>query len=64
MERIARIFRNFEDAEKADLEAMAALTPQERVDLLLELVARYRESLGEAAERFERVHRVIELSEG
>jgi hypothetical protein len=64
MERIARIFRSFEDAEKADLEAMAALTPQERVDLLLELVARYRESLGEAAERFERVHRVIELSEG
>jgi hypothetical protein len=63
MDRTVQIFRSFDDAERADDEFYAGLTPQERVDILLELVERYRSTLGEAGDRFERVHRIIELSQ-
>lgn len=62
MERTVRVFHSFEDAERADEEYYAALKPKECLDILLELVARYRESLGDAAAGFERVHRVVDLS--
>ena len=58
-----RIFRNFEAAEDADDQFYAQLTPEERLDLLLELTERERSTLGEAAEGFERVHRIVELSQ-
>ena len=61
MERIGQIFRSFEDAEVADDRFYAALRPQERLDILLELVERHRSGLGETASRFERVHRIVEL---
>jgi len=56
-----RVFSSFEEADEADHQYYASLSPQERLDVLLELVARHRESMGEAAERFERVYRVTEL---
>jgi hypothetical protein len=64
MERVVRIFDRFEDADAAEAASYAALSSTERLDVLLDLIARYRESLGEAAARFERVHRVVELSRG
>ena len=63
MERIIRVFDTHDEADQADRDFYASLSPQERVDMLLEMVARYRESFGEAGERFERVYRVIELSQ-
>ena len=62
MDKVLQVFHSFDDADHADEAYYADLTPQERVDILLDLVASYRESLGEAAARFERVYRVIELS--
>lgn len=62
MDKVLQIFHSFADAERADEEYYASLPPQQRVDILLDLVARYRESLGDAAARFERVYRVTELS--
>jgi hypothetical protein len=56
------VFSSFEEADRADVEYYAALSPEERLSVLLDLVSRYRESLGEAAEGFERVHRVVELA--
>ena len=64
MERVAQVFTSFAEADLADEEYYAALAPAERVDILLALVERYRSSFGEAAERFERVHRVTELERG
>ena len=64
MERIVRIFANLEEADRADREAYARLDPQQRVDILLELIERYRSSLGQPAERLERVCRVAQLDEG
>ena len=63
MERRVQVFRSFEEAERADEEFYASLTPQQRVDLLLELVAAWRESRGDAAEGIANVHRVVDLSE-
>ena len=62
MENVAQVWSGFEEAERAEEEYYASLTPQERLDIQLDLIAAYRESLGEAAQRFERVHRVTELS--
>lgn len=56
-----QVFHSFDEADQADEEFYAGLTPQERVDILLELVAAHKESQCEAAERFERVYRVTEL---
>jgi hypothetical protein len=58
-----RVFSSFREAEEADKAFYASLSPQERVDLVLEMVARHRESMGEAGKGFERVYRVIELSQ-
>jgi len=62
MEKVLKVFSSFEEAERADEEYYASLSPQQRVDLLLDLIAAYRESLGEAGQKFERVYRVVELS--
>ncbi len=58
-----QVFHSFEAAERSDDEYYAALAPQERLEILLDLVAAYRESTGEASARLERVCRVTELSQ-
>ena len=63
MQGPVRTFSSFREAEEADAAFYASLTPEERLDLLLEIIARHRESIGETAERFERVYRVVELSQ-
>jgi hypothetical protein len=63
MDRVGKVFRSFDAADAADDQFYADLKPEERLDLLLELVERHRSDLGEAASRLERVHRVIELSQ-
>jgi hypothetical protein len=63
VDRVVQVFTSFADAERADEDYYASLTPDERVDVLLELIESYRNSLGPAADRFERVHRVAELSQ-
>lgn len=63
MEKVLKVFSSFEEAERADDEYYASLSPQERVDILLDMIAAYRESLGETGQRLERVYRVVELSE-
>lgn len=63
MDRVVRTFRSFEDADEADDEFYADLTPNERLDILLTLVERQRSVLGKAANRLERVHCIIELTQ-
>ena len=58
-----RVFASFEAADEADDQFYAQLTPEERLDILLELTERERSALGEAANRFERVHHIVELSQ-
>ena len=59
-----QLFDSFADADCADDDFYAGLTSAERIDILLGIIEHYRSSLGEAAERFERVCRVAELTRG
>jgi hypothetical protein len=63
VERVARVFSTFADADEADDEFYATLTPEARLGILLELIERERSALGQVAERFERVHRIVELEQ-
>ena len=61
MEKVVRIFRSHEEADEADAEYFRSLTPQQRLDIFLEVLWRGRKG-DEAAERLERVCRIVELS--
>lgn len=61
MEYIVRRFDSHADAEEADRRYYRSLTPQQRVDLLVELVYGRRDLNDPASERLERVCRVVEL---
>jgi hypothetical protein len=63
VDRVVQIFRSLEEADRADDQFYADLTPEARLEILLELVERHRRSLGEAGNRLERVHRIVDLSE-
>lgn len=56
MQKTVAKFRSFEEAEKADRAFYKTLTPQERLDILLELLNHAPE------QRLERVYRVTKLS--
>lgn len=58
-----RRFRSFDEAEQADADYYASLTPEERVDLLLELVAAHQRASGEDGRPMERVCRVVRLED-
>ncbi len=64
MERRAKVYSSFEEEEKATREYYLSLTPQERLDILLELIEQSRDPNDEASQRFERVYRVTQLSQG
>lgn len=64
MKRQFAIYESVGAAGNADREYYASLTGEERLEIQFELIARHRGSLGEAAERLERVHRVVELEGG
>ena len=59
-----RVFDSKSDAEAADDAYYSELTPAQRLEILFELVADYRESVGEAAEGFARVCRVVDRERG
>jgi hypothetical protein len=63
MERVAAVFTSFADADQAESEYYAKLSPAERIEILLELAENHRRSLGRAAERFERVCQFVDLAE-
>jgi hypothetical protein len=64
MERVVRIFKQFEDADRADYAYFANLSPDDRVAMLLDIIENHRRRLGESAERFERACRIVALGEG
>ena len=59
MEKIVRRFKSHRDSQQPDLEYYLSLTPQERLDILLELIA--RGTPDEAEQGFARVYRVTKL---
>jgi hypothetical protein len=54
-----RIFNSFEESERADREYYLSLTPQERLEILFELIHQWDGD--EADKGFERVYRITRL---
>ena len=61
MEKVARTFKSHAEAERADLAYYRSLTPQQRLDLLLEMVSQAISH--EPEQGFARVCRIIKLHE-
>ena len=62
MDRTVRKHRSFEDADQADLIYYRSLTPEQRMNILLELT-RQRPSDDGTEPRLERVYRIIKLKQ-
>ena len=56
MEREIRVFKSHAEAEAADREYYRSLTPEQRLDILLELIER---GGGGTQSRCERVYRIV-----
>jgi hypothetical protein len=63
MDRVALKFDSHEEAARADREYYLSLTPEQRVDIVLELVARQGDQTGATRKGLERVCRIVKLSE-
>jgi hypothetical protein len=60
MDKVVKVSRSFDEADRADKAYYRSLTPQERLQILLELNSRWpTDDHAEAPERLERVYRVI-----
>ncbi|HUP04925.1 MAG TPA: hypothetical protein VMU19_13105 [Bryobacteraceae bacterium] len=62
MEKIARVFASFKDADEADAREDAAMSPEERLRITIEL--RDRRHPDAAQQRLARVYRITELERG
>ena len=61
MQRVARLFASFEDADEADRQDYERMSPRQRVEMLLWLRRSTVKEADESAERLERVLTVVEL---
>ena len=60
MEKVARLFASFEDADEADRRDCERMSPRQRVEMLLWLRRSMVKEGDESAERLERVLTVVE----
>jgi hypothetical protein len=61
VEKVARLFASFEEADNADRRAYAQMTPRQRIEMLLRIRRWMVKEGDESAERLERVLTVVEL---
>jgi hypothetical protein len=60
MERVARLFPSFEDADETDRQDYERVSPRQRVEMLLRLRRSMVKEGDESAERLERILTVVE----
>jgi len=63
IERIVQKFSSHEEAERAEREYYDSLSPEQRVEILLELMNRARDLNDPASQRLERVYRIVKLGD-
>jgi hypothetical protein len=61
VKKVARKFRSFAEADKADFEYYHLLTPEQRLDILGDLITRAHPD--KAGQRIEKICRIIKLQE-
>jgi len=62
MERVIRRFSDFAEAERADRECYARMTPHERLRILDEIITRGRGPDYDPKQRLARVYRIVKFS--
>jgi hypothetical protein len=62
MEKVVKVVKSFEESDRADRAYYRSLTPHQRLEILWELNSRWPRSRDEAAERLERVYRIIKFA--
>jgi len=63
MKKVVRKFNSHKEAYAADRQFYLSLTPEQRLDILFEIVATHEEGLDEAQKGFQRVYRIVKLGE-
>ena len=61
MDSTIQRFDSLSEADQAESDYYARLTPEQRLEILFELIATHQDSIGEDSQRLERVYRVAEL---
>ena len=61
IERTVQKFSSPEEADRAEREYYNSLSPEQRVEVLLELMNRARDLTDPASQRVERVYRIVKL---
>ena len=61
MDSTIRRFGSFAEADEAEADYYAHLTPAQRIEILFDLIQTYRDINGETSDRLERIYRVAEL---
>ena len=64
MDSTIQRFDSLSEADEAEAEYYARLTPEQRLEILFELIAMHTDSIDEDSQRLERVYRVTELERG
>lgn len=59
MEKVVRVFRSFEEADRANRAEYRRMTPEQRLDVMLEIIRAYTSDLDEASQGLARVYRVF-----
>jgi hypothetical protein len=62
MEKVVAIYDSFEAADRADREFYAKLTPDQRVQMAVDLLDLFEVSTDGAPQRLERIYRIVELT--
>lgn len=62
VEKVVRVLHGFEEADQANAQEMAAMTPAQRIQIVIEL--RDRRHPNASTEGFTRVYRVIKRQRG
>jgi len=63
MEKVIKVSRSFEECDRADIAYYHSLSPEQRLEILLEMNSRWPvRSLDEASGRLERVYRIVKFS--
>lgn len=64
MEKVSKIYNSHKEAEEADSKYYASLSPNQRVEILLELISNYASSYYDGfTEGFKRVHTIVDRKE-
>jgi len=62
MQRVIAKYSSHDEADRASREYYRQLTPQQRLDILFDLIDQFQPQTDALTERFQRVYRIVKFS--